>query len=132
MSSDRLDRLRELKKELPREDELRGLMQSGLSRLTDAERPELSYESRFDVAYNAVHAFALYALRKKGYRSDKRYLVFELLDETAGLEPSLIRVLRKAHNKRNDMEYRGYLEADEQLLKDVIAIAKKLVELIQA
>ena len=131
MGSDRFDKLRDLKKEPPLDDELKGLLQSGLRRLADADHAELSYYSRFDLAYNAAHAFALYALRRKGYRSDKRYLVFQLLEDTAGLEQPLIRVLSKAHEIRNETEYRGYMEEDEQLLRDMLSIAKKLAELIQ-
>jgi hypothetical protein len=56
--------------------ELNGLVGSGIRRLDDAAREELSLESRFDLAYNATHALALAALRSRGYRSESRYLVF--------------------------------------------------------
>ncbi|RPJ50449.1 MAG: hypothetical protein EHM23_35350 [Acidobacteria bacterium] len=51
-----LVRIGELVEEPARADELSGLKQSGLSRLADAERTDLSFESRFDLAYNAAHA----------------------------------------------------------------------------
>ena len=38
--------------------------------------PAVSIEGRFDLAYNAAHALALAALRRRGYRSENRYLVF--------------------------------------------------------
>ena len=79
MSSGQLENLvsiGQLKKEPPRADELAGLRSSGLARLADAERAELSFDSRFDLAYNAAHALALYALRRMGYRPGNRYLVF--------------------------------------------------------
>ena len=38
-----------------------GLLRSALVRLEDAWKPELSLESRFDLAYNAAHAAALEA-----------------------------------------------------------------------
>ena len=60
-------------------------MQSGLRRLDDAGRRELSLESRFDLAYNAAHALALAALRLRGYRSESRYLVFQCLQHTLDL-----------------------------------------------
>ncbi len=56
MSSAQLENLvgiDQLKKEPPRAAELSGLKRSGLSRLADAERVELAFESRFDLAYNA-------------------------------------------------------------------------------
>jgi hypothetical protein len=71
MTSDKLEnlvRIGQLKKELPSGSELAGLERSGLSRLSDAERSDLSFESRFDLAYNAAQALALYALRRMGYR----------------------------------------------------------------
>lgn len=79
MTSDELAnlvRIRELKKEPASESELDGLKRSRMARLADAERDDLSYESRFDLAYNAAHALALYGLRRQGYRSNNRYLVF--------------------------------------------------------
>lgn len=84
MTSDKLGnlvRIGKLKEEPPSEKELQGLKSSGLARLADAERRDLSFESRFDLTYNAAHALALYALRRKGYRSGNRYLVFQLLSE---------------------------------------------------
>lgn len=67
---DNLVRIGKLKTEPPSDSELAGLVTSGHARLADAEREELSFESRFDLAYNAAHALALYALRRAGYRSD--------------------------------------------------------------
>lgn len=96
MTSDKLEnlvRIGQLKKELPRADELAGLKRSGLSRLADAERDDLSFESRFDLAYNAAHALALYALRRMGYRAESRYLVFQVLPQAVGLAAGYWRVL---------------------------------------
>lgn len=126
MSSARLDNLLRsgrLKPEPPRADELAGLLHSGRSRLADARRSELAFGSRFDLAYNAAHALALYALRRMGYRCEHRYLVFQVLPETAGLAAGHWRVLAKAHEKRNLAEYEGYLEQDERLLADMLTRA---------
>ena len=131
MTSDKLEnlvRIGQLKKEPPRADELAGLERSGLSRLTDAERHDLAFESRFDLAYNAAHALALYALRRMGYRAENRYLVFQTLPQTVGLAAGHWRVLAKAHEKRNLAEYEGYLEQDERLLADVLAAARALAD----
>lgn len=35
-------------------DRAEGLLRSGAARIVDAERSELSFESRFDLAYNAA------------------------------------------------------------------------------
>lgn len=123
MSSDRLAnlvRIRELKEEPASDSELDGLRRSGMARLVDAERDDLSFESRFDLAYNAAHALALYGLRRQGYRSNNRYLVFQVLPETAGLSAGQWKVLAKAHERRNLAEYQGHLDRDDQLLADMI------------
>ena len=68
-------------------EEVESLVASGKVRLVDAERSELSIESRFDLAYNASHSLVLAALRKNGYRSSGRYLVFQCLEHTIGIPP---------------------------------------------
>lgn len=128
---DNLVRVGQLKEASAGSEELDGLRQSGLSRLADAERSELSFESRFDLAYNAAHALALYALRRRGYRSANRYLVFQVLPETARLASGTWRVLAKAHEKRNLAEYEGYLDRDERLLDDLIAATQVLADAIE-
>ncbi len=84
---DNLVQIGRLKAEPPAESEIAGLIRSGLVRLIDAEREELSLESRFDLAYNAAHALALAALRKLGYRSESRYLVFSSVSSTLWICP---------------------------------------------
>ncbi len=99
MTSDKLENLVRtgLLKQEPPPPDLVGLKQPGLSRLAYAEHNDLAFESRFDLAYNAAHALALCALRRTGYRSEKRYLVFQTLAETAGLAAGHWGVLTKAH-----------------------------------
>ena len=109
-------------------------MRSGIRRLDDARREELSLESRFDLAYNAAHALALAALRLRGYRSESRYFVFQCLQHTVGLPNEQWRVLDQAHRKRNLAEYEGDTDIDEQLVAAVLRvtseIAKRLNELV--
>lgn len=76
-----------LKAEPPDAKEFAGLVRSGLARLADANNAALSLEGRFDLAYNAAHALCLAALRRHGYRSANRYIVFQLLPHTLGLGP---------------------------------------------
>ena len=89
---DNLVRIGQLKTEQPAKSELEGLLRSGQSRLTDAERADLSLESRFDLGYNAAHALALAALRLRGYRSESRYLVFQCLQHTIDLPAMTITI----------------------------------------
>jgi hypothetical protein len=129
MSSAELENLvkiGKLKREQPGRKELEGLRTSAEGRLEDAERTDLKFGSRFDLAYSAAHAFALFALRRCGYRSENRYLVFQTLPHTTGLAAATTRVVAKAHERRNAIEYEGYLEHDERLLAELIAAAREL------
>ena len=125
---DNLVRIGQLKMELPAANEIQGLLQSGIRRLRDAERPELSHESRFDLAYGAAHALALAALRAKGYRSESRYLVFQCLQHTVDLPQAQWRVLDQAHRKRNLAEYEGDMDVDEQLLAALFRVAREVAK----
>lgn len=108
-----------------------GLLQSAIDRLRDAHNTGLSLASRFDLAYNATHALALWALRQQGYRSDKRYLVFQCLSHTLNLEASKVRMLDICHNRRNLAEYEGFLDINEALLLELIAIADAILHTLQ-
>jgi len=103
--------------------EIAGLIASGRARLHDASHLTLSPDSRFDLAYNAAHALALAALRHAGYRSDNRYVVFQALPHTLALGPRVWRVLSRAHDIRNMLEYEGTVEVDERFLDDLLAAA---------
>ncbi len=107
--------------EPPDAAEFEGLKRSGLSRLRDAENADNSLEGRFDLAYGAAHALCLAALRYRGFRPVKRYIVFQVLPDTLGLGPEVWRVLSKCHDLRNRPEYEGAAEADERLVEDLIA-----------
>src|SRR5436309_13614449 len=131
MTSPELERLAQigtLRREPAGLAAIAGLIHSARSRLTDAERPELALESRFDLAYNAAHALALAALRRHGYRSDNRYIAFQALPHTLGLGPAVWRVLATCHQRRNTLEYEGYLEVDERLLADLLKAAETVYE----
>lgn len=135
MSSPELENLvrtGKLKHEPPAAREIEGLRRSGEVRLADASRPELSIESRFDLAYNAAHVLALAALRRLGYRSENRYLVFQTLPHTLGLPSAIWRVLAKGHERRNLAEYEGLLEVDERLLADLIDAGKAVLAALRA
>jgi hypothetical protein len=119
-----LVRLGQLKREPSMVSEIRGLLRSGEARLADAANRALSLESRFDLTYNAAHALALAALRLRGYRSENRFLVFQVLPHTLGLPPATWRVLSKGHETRNMAEYEGALDVDEGLVADLIRAAE--------
>lgn len=113
--------------------EYAGLVRSGMVRLADAERTSNSLESRFDLAYNAAHALSLAALRRAGYRSTNRYIVFQALPHTLGVGPEVWRILAKCHDLRNRGEYEGELDVDERLVTDLTracrAVARAIAQL---
>lgn len=121
-----------LHKEPPDADEYVGLIRSGSVRLADAENPDNSLESRFDLAYNAAHALCLAALRRSGYRSTNRYVVFQVLPHTLGLGPEIWRVLSKCHDVRNRGEYEGDLDVDERLVADLIIACRAVAVALAA
>jgi hypothetical protein len=126
---DNLVKIGSLKKEAGAQTEFDGLVNSGRKRLDDAHKESNSPESRFDLAYNAAHSLSLAALRWQGYRSTNRYIVFQALPHTLGLDAAIWRVLAKAHERRNLAEYEGHLDVDEQLLKDLLISAEAVSSL---
>ena len=135
MSSRELDNLVEvgsLKREPPDQQEFDGLVGSGRNRLADAKKSGLSAEGRFDLAYNAAHAFALAAMRWHGYRpANKHYVVFQALVHTLGMSREVCRILDKCHGIRNTLEYDGAFNADRQLLADLLQAAEEVGNTLQ-
>jgi len=121
-----------LKEEPPAQAEFDGLVQSGSNRLKDAKNPALTIESRFDLAYNAAHALALAALRFHGYRSESRYLVFQVLPHTVNLPPEQWRVLDKAHRQRNLSEYEGVVDVDTATVDALLRVGTELETRVKA
>ena len=120
-----------LRREAPDAKELAALKRSGLTRLADAQKKSNSVESRFDLAYNAAHALSLAALRRAGYRSANRYIVFQVLPHTLSLGPEVWRVLARCHDVRNRGEYEGDLQVDELLLADLIQACKAVAAALE-
>ncbi len=129
---DNLVKINQLKVELPDQNEFDGMLTSARRRLKDAKIDELSEDSVFSLAYGAAHALSLAAMRWHGYRSDNRYLVFQCLQQTIGLENAKWRVLDKCHKQRNLAEYEGHLEITPQLLQELIKVTEELLKSVDA
>lgn len=125
-----LVKIGELHEEPVNDKEFKGLVASATDRLNDVLNGNLTFESRFDLTYNAAHALALAALRYQGYRSNKRYLVFQCLAHTLGLSKSKTRVFAICHERRNLAEYQGHMDVDEQLLKELVSGTKELLKMV--
>jgi hypothetical protein len=123
---DNLVRVGQLRREPFEAAEFNGLLRSGRARLADARARTLSLESRFDLAYNAAHAFALAALRRAGYRAENRQVVFQVLGITLGVPASVWRVLARCHALRNVAEYEGVLDVEDRLVLSLIEAASSL------
>jgi hypothetical protein len=129
---DNLVKIQQLKLEPGDQKEFDGLMRSALVRLKDAQIASLSIEGRFDLAYNSAHALALAALRWHGYRSDNRYLVFQCVPHTLGLDNKAMQILNKCHVARNRIEYHGEFDIGESMLAALIDVVKALQQKVSA
>ena len=121
-----------LRPEPPDTREYAGLLNSGKARLGDATNSGLSLESRFDLAYNAAHAFSLAALRRLGYRSSQRYIVFQVIPQTLSLGPDVWRILAKCHDLRNRNEYEGDAQIDARLVEDLLTACQTVAQAVTA
>jgi len=134
MSSDNLDNLVKIGKlnvDPSTDAEIKGLVQRGLIKIEDYKRADLSADSRFDLAYNAAHALCLAALRKTGYRSENRYIVFQCTQHTIGLEPEFWRTLSDAHRERNVGEYEGDIVVNRKLVEALVRVVDIVAERVQ-
>ena len=127
-----LQKIGKLKAEPPNQVEFDGLLRSAKRKLPDAENETLSADSRFILAYDAAHSLALAALRWHGFRSENRYIVFQALGHTVSFPTDKWRFLDHCHHKRNVALYDGSYFEDEQLIKDLIAVAKELQVAVEA
>ncbi len=127
-----LQKIGKLKAEPPDQIEFDGLVKSAKRKLPDAENPALSPDSRFILAYDAAHSLALAALRWHGFRSEARYIVFQVLGHTVSFPTEKWRFLDDCHQKRNVALYDGEYFDDEQLIKELIAVTKELQSAVSA
>lgn len=124
---DNLVKIKQLKSELPDQEEFEGMIEAAKIKLADITLEGLSKDSRFSLAYSAAHALALAALRWHGYRSESRYIVFQCLQHTIGLPSEEWRVFDLCHQRRNIAEYEGHLEIEDAVLNDLIRLTKALL-----
>lgn len=115
-----------LKAEPPNQSEFDRLVMSARRKLPDAENAGNSADTRFTVAYDAAYALAVAALRWHGYRSENRTLVFQVLVHTLSFPKEKSRLLDHCHQQRNLALYEGEGPPNEQLIRELIAVAKDL------
>lgn len=127
-----LARIGQLKVEARNPAEVLRMLKQAKTRLADAQLAHVSVDGRFASSYGAGHAAALAALRWHGYRSENRFMVFQCLPHTLGWPPHRWRVLDTAHQKRNLAEYEGYLDVEESLVRELIALVSDLIADVEA
>lgn len=59
--------------------------------------------------------------------SENRFTVLQCLQHTLGWPPHRWRVLDAAHQKRDLAEYEGYLDIEESLVGELIALVQDLI-----
>lgn len=69
-------------------------------------------------------------MRLKGYRSDRRYLVFQCLPHTLNLDKVRVRLFALCHERRNLAEYEGYMDIDDALLAELLTSTEALQGLL--
>lgn len=121
-----LVKIGKLKPEPPNQGEFDGLLRSAGRKLADARVATLSADSRFILAYDAAHSFALAAMRWHGFRPDNRAIVFQSLAATLNFSPAQWRFLDNCHQKRNVALYDGEFAEDEKLIGELIAVCGNL------
>ncbi len=104
--------------------------------LVDARTASLSVASRFSLAYDAPHAFALIALRVHGYRPGRglghRMVVFSTLAHTVASPAAHCAALVRYHTKRNASEYAGLVNVSEAEARDLIELTGSLRDSVRA
>ncbi len=123
---DNLVKIGSLKAEPPSRVEFDGMVRSARGGLKDAQSEHIETDSRFVLATEAAHKFALAALRREGYRSENRITVFQALVHTAGVSKEDLQIFLAAHNERNLASYEGHVDIDKALLKKLIEATKRL------
>lgn len=76
-------------------------------------------------------ALSLVALRLCGYRSSRRDIVFQILQQTLGLPQPMCRVLQKCHGVRNRSEYEGGSGINAVLLADLLGACAAVAEALE-
>ena len=125
-----------LKPEPAADAEIAGLLGVAATALSDAKRPGLSVQGRFQLVYGATHALALTALRAQGWRPARgeghRAIVFQTLPHTADAPPEVWVPLDKAHRKRNDLEYNAVAAFSKGEVDTLVELAGALDTRVRA
>lgn len=94
------------------------------TKLLDAQNTQISAESRFDIAYEALLQVGLVALRARGLRPDSKgghhVMALQTLNLTIGYPREKLRVLDQFRRKRSAGLYDGSFEPSQAELDALI------------
>lgn len=127
---DNLVKTGKLKTEPPDQNEFNGLLDAARFQLQDSQLANLTEHSRFSLADFLWHMAQ--PTHRHGYRSENRYMGFQCLQYTVGMETAKWHVLDKCHKQRNLAEYEGHLDITPQLLQELIAVTEEALEAVEA
>lgn len=111
--------------------ELQNLARAAKRLLGDAENPDVSPETRLDLAYQVILTTAKLALRTTGYRlrghKDEHLRTINTLSHTLGKDREALEVYHSLRRKRHKDLYLGSVQVSRKETEDAIREAKALL-----
>ena len=134
MSLDNLARIGQLEAIAPDAGQIERLIAAAKRALADARTPELSAESRFDIAYRAIMQAANAALQASGYRTltsnpGHHRIMLQTLPLTVELDTAVMVQLDALRKQRNGIDYSGDIVSDS-MADEAISHADKLIGMV--
>jgi len=119
-----------LQQEPATEQEIHRFLAKIATKLTDAQSTQVSLDSRFDLAYEALLQTGLAALRANGLRPDSRgghhVLALQTLNITIDFPREKLRLLDEYRRKRAEGLYDGSYEPSQVEVDALIATVSEL------
>ena len=136
MTLENLLRTKQLLAHEPSAEELAKLFKAARRQLEDARSDDISNETRFDAAYNAINTMARAALAANGYRTSTsvaghHQTALQSLPKTIGVENGYPTALVALSKQRQLINYEGD-EVSETMVHECIGKAEELTRLVTA
>jgi uncharacterized protein (UPF0332 family) len=135
MTLENLLKTKQLLAHSPTPEELQKLLKAAERQLADAKSEEISNETRFDAAYNAINTMARAALAANGYRTSTsvpghHQTALQSLPKTIGVENGYPTVLVALSKRRHVINYEGD-EVSEGMVRECIEKATEVIGLVR-
>lgn len=125
-----------LQREASDATEIRRLRQKIEAKLADARNEQISLDSRFDLAYEALLQLGLTALRANGLRPDSRgghhVVALQTLDTTILYPREKLRLLDRFRRQRAAGLYDGSFEPSEAEVKSLLDAVSEIKDHLDA